>query len=331
MPALSWVQHFQDSFKKIDDLLSYLELSRMDIPFIDDSNEFLFKVPRSFAERMEKNNPNDPLLLQVLPVLAERIEKPGFVFDPLQEKEANPLPGLLHKYDNRVLVTLSGACAIHCRYCFRRHFSYKDNNPGMKGWERIFDYLSHHSEVKEVILSGGDPLSVDDDLLNTFIQGLDRVSSVNYLRIHTRLPIVIPSRITPSLIEILSKSRFHVTLVLHSNHGNEWNALELKLAMESLRKAGIILFNQAVLLKNINHSLESQMNLSYQLFNHGVIPYYLHLLDKVSGVGHFDLSHEEAIDLMRKMISHLPGYLVPKLVREVAGMKSKVPVDLGLL
>lgn len=244
---MSWQKQWQESFKNVDSLLSHLQLSTHDLPVLKEKLDFPILVPRAFAERMQKTNPRDPLLLQVLPLAEELKTFPGYSVDPLAENDANPLPGLLHKYKGRVLLTLSGACAVNCRYCFRRHFPYKENNPGTKGWELIFDYLNQHPEVSEVILSGGDPLSISDVLLEAFIRRLETIPTIKYLRFHTRLPIVIPDRITSELITLLNTSRFRVTMVLHSNHANEWNDT-LKLPMQKLKDAGITLLNQAVLL-----------------------------------------------------------------------------------
>ncbi len=329
MVSSNWQQQWQESFKQVDNLLNYLDLSREAVTVLDQNSDFPLRVPRAFADRMEKGNPDDPLLKQILPLSQELDAVAGFTTDPLAEEKANPLPGLLHKYHGRVLLTLSGACAVHCRYCFRRHFPYKENNPGTKGWEPIFEYLSSHSEVTEVILSGGDPLSVDDSMLEIFIQRLEAVFSVKYLRIHTRLPVVIPARITEKLLKILSATRFRVTMVLHSNHANEWDA-SLELPMKQLKTSGVNLLNQAVLLRGINNTVQSQLDLSYRLFDYGVLPYYLHLLDKVSGAAHFDVNKVDAISLMHGMIDVLPGYLVPKLVYEAPHRGSKIPVDLGL-
>lgn len=329
MSTSSWTQQWQESFQKIEDLLEFLDLPQDALEVTDSYSDFPFRVPRSFAERMEKGNMHDPLLRQVLPLIQERLATSGFTTDPLAEKTANPLPGVLHKYKNRVLLTLSGACAVHCRYCFRRHFPYKSNNPGTKGWEPIFDYLVRHSEVNELILSGGDPLSIHDALLETFIRRLESIDSIKYLRFHTRLPIVIPDRITPEFLAIIQTTRFRTVMVLHSNHANEWNK-SLQLPMQQLRMAGVTLLNQAVLLRGVNDSLPSQIALNYRLFDYGVIPYYLHLVDKVAGVAHFDVSQEEAILLMRQLAEALPGYLVPKLVREIPHRTSKIPIDLGM-
>jgi len=322
----SWPKQWQSSFTNVDDLLKYVKLSRLDLPILTDFTEFPFKVPRPFVERMKKGDPNDPLLLQVLPITAELLENPGFSKNPLKEDAVNPVSGLLHKYASRVLLTLSGSCAINCRYCFRRHFPYDNNNPGTKGWDNIFDYLREHSEVNEVILSGGDPLSTNDAVLKRFIQHLESLESVQYLRFHTRLPIVIPDRVTEDLLLMLHDTRFRVSMVLHTNHANEWDE-SLRAPMRALHDANVTLLNQSVLLRGINNSVSALSNLSYRLYDFGVLPYYLHLLDKVSGASHFDVNADEAIILMRALIESLPGYLVPRLVREVPTYRSKVPVD----
>jgi len=329
MVFTSWQQQWQESFKKLDNLLAYVNLSPDDVPSLDQNSDFPLRVPRAFADRIEKGNPGDPLLKQILPLSQELDNVTGFMKDPLAENEANPLTGLLHKYKSRVLLTLSGACAVHCRYCFRRHFPYNENNPGTKGWESVFEYLKNHAEVKEVILSGGDPLAVDDSLLENFVKRLENISSVKYLRIHTRLPVVIPARVTEDLLNIFLTTRFKVTMVLHSNHANEWDG-SLLLPIKQLKEVGVTLLNQAVLLQGVNDDLSSQVDLSYRLFDFGILPYYLHLLDKVSGAAHFDVIKPIAIQLMREMIEVLPGYLVPKLVYEAPHRSSKIPVDLGL-
>lgn len=326
----SWQQQLKAAFKSSGELLDFLEISQESIDIVSDKN-FPLRVPMAFAQRMKKGNPNDPLLLQVLPLAQELIIEPGYSHDPLQEQnhETNPVPGLLHKYHGRVLLTLTSACAIHCRYCFRRHFPYEENNPGTKGWGKALGYIHNNSDIKEVILSGGDPLSISDNLLKQFISKLENISHVKYLRIHTRLPIMIPERVTSDLLLMLEQSKFKVIMVLHCNHPNEISS-EVSAALFKLKNTNITLLNQAVLLKNINSSVSTLLALSERLFDNGVSPYYLHLLDKVSGAGHFDVSKPKAIELMQKLIELLPGYLVPKLVYESPNYTSKVPVDLHI-
>ncbi|MDE3400159.1 MAG: EF-P beta-lysylation protein EpmB [Coxiella burnetii] len=291
------------------------------------ADNFALRVPRGFVERMEKGNPNDPLLLQILPQAHELIAYPGYSSDPLNEKQSNLIPGLLHKYHGRVLITLSGACAVHCRYCFRRHFPYEQNTPGRAGWSRIFDYLKANSSINEVILSGGDPLMIKDEALMGFVSNVQAILTIKRLRIHTRLPIVIPERITAELVNLLSRTRLQTTVVIHCNHPNEINQAVID-ALDSLRRSKVSLLNQSVLLKNVNDDSKTLIDLSERLFDAGVLPYYLHLLDHVTGAAHFEVSEQKAQWFLAEMIKHLPGYLVPKFVREIPGALSKTPLSI---
>ncbi len=300
----------------------------LDIPLEDflsrhpAEKSFALRVPREFIARMEKNNLNDPLLLQVLPQAIEMISAENYSKDPLQEKNSNPIPGLLHKYFGRVLLTMAGGCAINCRYCFRRHFNYADNLPGKSNWKNALNYIAENKTIEEVILSGGDPLLLQDKAIAEFVLELEKISHLTRLRIHTRLPIVIPSRVTPEWIAWMKHSRFNIAVVLHSNHPNEINQ-EVINALKYLKTAEVILLNQSVLLKNINNNPDTLIQLSKKLFQAGVLPYYLHLLDKVDGAAHFDVSEQEAHDLMSALKTKLPGFLVPKLAQEIAGMAHK--------
>ncbi|MFL7025621.1 EF-P beta-lysylation protein EpmB [Enterovibrio norvegicus] len=289
---------------------------------------FSQRVPQSFIARMEKGNPNDPLLRQVLPVVEEFDEAEGFTTDPLEEQD-NDVPGLLHKYKNRVLMIVKGGCAVNCRYCFRRHFPYQDNKGSKETWRETIAYLQDHPEVDEVILSGGDPLMAKDHELKWLVEAIEAVPHIRKLRIHTRLPVVIPSRITTALTQLLKETRLKVILVTHINHANEIND-ELRHSMAILRQANVTLLNQGVLLKGVNDSVDSLKNLSNTLFDCGILPYYLHVLDKVKGAAHFLVSDDEARSLMAGLIKEVSGYLVPKLTREVGGKASKTPLDLHL-
>ncbi|MEZ8131908.1 EF-P beta-lysylation protein EpmB [Enterovibrio norvegicus] len=289
---------------------------------------FSQRVPQSFIARMEKGNPNDPLLRQVLPMVEEFDEPEGFTTDPLEEQD-NDVPGLLHKYKNRVLMIVKGGCAINCRYCFRRHFPYQDNKGSKDTWRETIAYLRDHPEVDEVIFSGGDPLMAKDHELKWLVEAIEAVPHIRKLRIHTRLPVVIPSRITPALAQLLKETRLKVILVTHINHANEIND-ELRHSMAILRQANVTLLNQGVLLKGVNDSVDSLKNLSNTLFDSGILPYYLHVLDKVKGAAHFLVSDDEARSLMAGLIKEVSGYLVPKLTREVGGKASKTPLDLHL-
>ncbi|MDF2154745.1 EF-P beta-lysylation protein EpmB [Vibrio sp. CAU 1672] len=289
---------------------------------------FAQRVPQSFVERMEKGNPNDPLLRQVLPLSEEFEVHPGFSQDPLEEQD-NPIPGLLHKYRNRALMIVKGGCAVNCRYCFRRHFPYQDNKGGKQTWMASLDYLQTRPELNEVIFSGGDPLMAKDDELQWLITHLEAIPHLKRLRIHSRLPVVIPARITDALCEMLQQTRLQVVLVSHINHANEINH-ELTSQLNRLKQAGVTLLNQAVLLKGVNDSEDAQVALSEALFDAGILPYYLHVLDKVQGAAHFLVSDDEARAIMRGLIRRVSGFLVPRLAREIGGRPSKTPLDLHL-
>ena len=286
---------------------------------------FKLRVPRSFVKRMEKGNPRDPLLLQILPVKEEEIDHPDFSPHALKENSFNPIPGLLHKYHGRVLVMPAVSCAVNCRYCLRREFAYDENNMGRAGWDKIIEYLNQHPEVSEIILSGGDPLVAKDDLLKSFIDKILTISHIKTLRIHTRIPIVMPERITKDFINIMKAVPLRKIMVVHANHPNELD-LSIKKTMAKLKRADFTLLNQSALLKNINDNSETLIQLSEKLFDCGILPYYLNVLDKVRGTSHFDVPDETAKELVKKMREKLPGYLVPKLVREVPGEKNKVPL-----
>jgi EF-P beta-lysylation protein EpmB len=319
----SWQEALKNAITDPQELWHELNLDPADLPAAYQANQlFGLRVPREFVARMEKGNPLDPLLLQVLPAAHELIASPGFSADPLNEKAFNPLPGLLHKYQSRVLLTLAGSCAINCRYCFRREFPYAENTPGQQGWQQALDYIAADVRINEVIFSGGEPLIVKDQLLAQLIAQIADIPHVTRIRIHTRLPIVIPSRINDELLAALTQSRLQIIVVIHCNHANEINADVIN-ALAQLRNANIVLLNQSVLLKNINDQATTLINLSERLFSAGVLPYYLHLADRVNGTSHFEVDETTAQNLIAKISQHLPGYLVPKLVREIAGEAAK--------
>jgi EF-P beta-lysylation protein EpmB len=283
---------------------------------------FPLRATHSYLSRMQKGNIKDPLLLQILPLGIEQQDK-DFSPDPLDEKNANPVPGLLHKYKNRALLIVTGTCAVNCRFCFRRHFAYSENNPGKNGWEKALVYIEEHPEINEVIYSGGDPLMLNDDYLAYLSEKVANIPHIKYLRIHSRLPIVQPNRINDQFISWFKKINLQKTIVVHCNHVNEVNA-EVIEHINVLKKHSINLFNQAVILKGINDSVEMQIALCEKLFSIGVQPYYLHLLDKVQGAAHFEVPFEKVLEIVRGMRENLPGYLMPKLVEEVPRAGSKV-------
>lgn len=287
------------------------------------SKLFQLKVPHSFIARMKKGDINDPLLRQILPLNQEVNLTDGYYTDPLHEESANKVPGLLHKYQGRVLLTLAGYCAVNCRFCFRRHFPYEDNNPGQAGWEEALSYIAKDESIQEVILSGGDPLVVNDATFKQLTLKLADIPHVKLLRIHSRIPIVLPQRITQDLIEWMTATRLKTILVVHCNHPQEINE-EVHKALQLLRQKGITLLNQSVLLKSINDNPETLIKLSYALFECGILPYYLHILDKVQGTAHFDLPLEKAQEIHQAISYQLPGYLVPRLVSEKPGHPAKI-------
>ncbi|MGB0495386.1 MAG: EF-P beta-lysylation protein EpmB [Kangiellaceae bacterium] len=321
----SWKKHLKTAITSIDELLKYVDIDRRKIEhLVLNESDFKLRVPRSYADKMEKGNIHDPLLKQILPNVLESDFKVGFVKDPLNE-QTSQVPGLLHKYHGRVLLMLASACAVNCRYCFRRHFPYSEHRFDIKAQSQVFEYLKKHTSITEVILSGGDPLMMQDHSIAELVEELEKIPHLQRLRIHTRLPVVIASRMTLELAQILAHSRFSTSLVLHINHANEIDA-ELHDQVKIFRTLGITLLNQSVLLKGVNDSTQVLGELSEKLFATGILPYYLHLLDPVEGTSHFDVTQSTATHLIKELTELLPGYLVPKLVKELAGGKSKTPV-----
>ena len=319
----NWQQQLQTAFTSIDDLCRYLKLSPHDLPVsLEAAQSFPIKVPLSFAAAMEKGNPHDPLLRQVMPVQHEMMDYPGYSADPVGDLQAAPIAGVLHKYRGRALFITTGSCAINCRYCFRRNFPYAELQLSKQKENAAIQYIRNDAGLSEVILSGGDPLLLTDARLEQLIQQLGTIPHLKRIRIHSRLPIVLPARITDTFIETLSLSPLKMVLVVHCNHASEIND-RVMASLKLLKNAGVVLFNQAVLLKGVNDDASVLCNLSEKLFAQNVIPYYLHLLDKATGTGHFEVSEQEALTLIKQVQASLPGYLVPKLVRESAGALSK--------
>ena len=323
----NWQTQLSDLITDPQELLETLELSQEQLLSgaklaVD---QFRLRVPRAFVGKMQKGDALDPLLLQVLPHHLELEEHAGYITDPLGEEQANQQPGVLHKYQSRFLLTLTGACAVHCRYCFRRHFPYQENLPKSEDWLNIQQYILSQPDINEVILSGGDPLTLSNRKLKLWIDRLETLPQIKFLRIHSRVPIVIPNRVDEELISILKNSRLRIILVVHSNHASELDDFTCS-KLSELVKEQITVLNQAVLLKGVNDTADVLVNLSYRLFDAGVMPYYLHVLDKVKGAHHFDRSPEYIDQLYAEVLARLPGYLVPKLVREIAGEKNKTPL-----
>lgn len=321
-----WQEQLADLVTDPQELLALLELDAASLDLEPAALQgFPLRVPRPYLARMRKGDPRDPLLLQVLPVGAELLDVAGYGPDPLQEAAANSVPGLLHKYQGRVLLITTQSCAIHCRYCFRRHFPYADNRPGRAQWQAALEYIAADITINEVILSGGDPLATSNTYLEWLVQELAHIPHLTRLRIHTRLPLMLPDRIDRPLLELLTGWRGQAVLVLHANHAQEFDAT-VDASLARLRAAGVHLLNQSVLLRGINDSVAALAALSERLFAGGVLPYYLHQLDKVAGAAHFAVPDATALQLITGLRTCLPGYLVPRLVRETAGDSAKMPL-----
>ncbi len=307
-------------------LLRELELDLAQLPAVRvAAARFPMRVPRGFAARMVKGDPNDPLLRQVLPLAVEMEPTPGFVVDPVGDRAARAAPGVLHKYHGRALLIATGACAVHCRYCFRREFPYAECLAGADEWRPALAYLAADPSLCEVILSGGDPLSLSDRRLGALLAELDRIPHLARLRIHSRQPIVLPERVDDGLLDVLAQTRLRLVLVVHANHPREIDDT-VRVALTRLSAAGVTLLNQSVLLRGVNDSAAVLAELSETLFAARVMPYYLHLLDPVRGAAHFDVKKTEASAIMKTLRQRLPGYLTPRLVREQPGQPAKTPV-----
>lgn len=282
-------------------------------------------VPRNYLARMEFGNPHDPLLLQVLPSLNETESPEEFTEDAVGDLESRLAPGLLRKYQGRGLLIATGTCAVHCRYCFRRHYPYGEEPKSLAQWEPAFEAIRQDCSLKEILLSGGDPLILSDDRLREFVERLEAIPHLKRIRVHSRLPIVLPSRVTAGLIDVLTGSRLTPFLVVHANHLHEL-AGDCGEALRKLVQSGITVLNQAVLLRGINDDVETQVDLSEGLIDLGVVPYYLHQLDRVAGTAHFEVERERGLEIVAEMRGRLPGYGVPQFVEEIPGEKSKLPV-----
>jgi L-lysine 2,3-aminomutase len=320
----AWQAALRDAISDPLELLRELELDPQVMGSLT-GHSFPLRVPRGFVARMRKGDPDDPLLRQVLPLRQELAEVPGFSEDAVGDLAMTRAGGILHKYQGRALLIATGACAVHCRYCFRRHFPYDDLNASRNSWRDALDTLAADASIEEVILSGGDPLSLSDRRLSELAQALDAIPHLKRLRIHTRLPVVLPERVDAPLMAWLARGRLQRVVVVHVNHAQEIND-SVNSAFRVLSDSGITLLNQSVLLRNINDDAQILAALSERLFECRVMPYYLHQLDRVQGTAHFEVSESDAVGIMRKLAAQLPGYLVPRLVREQAGEPNKLPI-----
>jgi EF-P beta-lysylation protein EpmB len=318
-----WQRQLSGLITSVDELWALLELPADGLEAAREAaTQFPLKVPRGFVAKMERGNPSDPLLRQVLAHGDELREVAGYVTDPLDEAAANPLAGVLHKYESRVLVVAGSACAVHCRYCFRRHFPYEDNGFPQSRLEQLADYLDAHPEVNEVIFSGGDPLVASNQRIRQWLARLGQVPGLRRIRFHSRTPVVIPERLDEGLLEAFSASGLPVILVLHANHPREIDQRLID-ALAPFRTAGITLLNQSVLLAGVNDDARVLADLSEALFAAGVLPYYLHVPDRVAGAAHFDRGDTVATAIYRELTTLLPGFLLPRLAREIPGEPAK--------
>ncbi len=322
----SWQEELADIVTDPAELISMLKL---DDKYLNEAKQaclaFPLRATRSYIKRIKPGDINDPLLKQILPLGTELDDIPGYTLDPLMEADFTPTPGLIHKYKGRVLLVAANQCAINCRYCFRRHFDYQSHNLSQEQWGNSLRYIENNLDIEEVILSGGDPLSASDKKIEWLVDRLASFSHITRLRIHTRLPIVAPSRVTDKLMAILTKTRLQSVIVVHINHPQEIDN-EVTATLQKINASAITLLNQSVLLKGVNDNENTLTELSKTLFRQGVLPYYLHLLDKVVGTAHFDVEEAHASSLYKALLANLPGYLVPKLVKEAPNAPSKVPV-----
>ena len=326
--AGDWQAQLRAAVSSGQELLSLLGLDPASTGFSESaSQDFALKVPHSFVARMRREDPRDPLLMQVLSHGDELLPTPGYGSDPVGETgEANTHPGIIQKYHGRALLILAGGCAINCRYCFRRHFPYADNRNSRQQWNDALEHIAADPSITEVILSGGDPLLVSDQQLAELVAQLAQIEHLKRLRVHSRMPIVLPARVTEGLAKALTSSHLQAVMVVHSNHANEVND-EVAAALRSLLDHNIPVLNQAVLLAGVNDNRRALVELSEVLFAAGALPYYLHLLDKVAGAAHFDVDEARGVELVTQLERELPGYLVPRLVRETAGAPAKVRVN----
>lgn len=323
----SWQDAMKDAVRDADELCRLLNLpEEFSLAAKEASRQFRLFAPRGFVARMRPGDQADPLLRQVLPVADEMTDVPGFTIDPVHDRAAERLPGLLQKYPGRVLLIASGTCAVHCRYCFRRHFPYEETPRSLADWQPALDEIAADESVHEVILSGGDPLTLVDASLSELIDALANVPHLRQLRIHTRFPIVIPERVTTELIGMLSSCRLAPIMVLHVNHANELDE-QVAAALGKLSDAGMVLLNQAVLLAGVNDSVEAQADLCERLVNLRVLPYYLHQLDRVAGAAHFEVPVATGRRIIRQLRERLPGYAVPRYAAEIPGADSKTILE----
>jgi len=327
MQPRRWQQAWREAVRDPRELLALLGLQDLALGVSSEAAaQFPLRVPRGFVARMRHGDPHDPLLRQVLPLDAEMRPVPGFTLDAVGDGAAKAGPGVIHKYAGRALLVATGSCAVHCRYCFRRHFPYAEETAAAGGWREAIVAIAADPSIEEVLLSGGDPLSLATAKLAELTDALRELPHVRRLRLHTRLPIVLPERVDAELTGWLASLPWPVAIVVHANHANEFDA-SVDAAMRDLRATGATLLNQAVLLRGVNDDVDALAALAERSFDAGVLPYYLHQLDRVAGAAHFEVDDGTALALHAALVARQSGYLVPRLVREVAGDASKRAIN----
>ena len=318
-----WQKDLKNVIKTNKELTNFANIEQKFTDTLQENPKFKLKAPQSFLTNVNIKNISDPLLLQVLPLKEELIEDEGYSDNPLQEDKFSKIPGLIHKYKSRVLLIITGACAIHCRYCFRREFPYNQNILSKANIYKALDYIKKDENINEVIFSGGDPLIANDEYLQEIAESIQKIQHIKSLRFHTRIPVVLPSRITDKFIKWVTNLKLNIVIVIHCNHPNELNNEAIK-ALKKISDNHITLLNQSVLLKNVNDNANTLKELSEKLFYEAkVMPYYIHMLDKVKGSKHFEVSVEKAKNIYKELQSMLPGYLVPKLAQEIPNKPNK--------
>jgi EF-P beta-lysylation protein EpmB len=323
---LRWQELMKSAIRDPRELCRQLELEDFEEAAIRAADGFPLFAPLGYVAKIEPRNSADPLLRQVLPIREEFDDEAGFLDDPVGDLAATSQPGLIHKYHGRVLLITTGACAIHCRYCFRRHFPYSEAPRSMESWQPALQQITDDRSIEEVILSGGDPLTLVDSQLQELVDALSEIPHLTRLRIHTRLPIAIPERVTGELLELLQDTRLTPIVIVHANHPRELCGFVVE-ALAKLVDAGVPTLNQTVLLRGVNDEIETLVDLSNRLINSRVMPYYLHQLDRVAGASHFEVPIDRGRELIRAMRARLPGYAVPRYVQEVAGQANKMRLD----
>jgi len=322
-PSEGWKASMRAAFRHLQPLAEFLRLPPGAWQTGQTAaDEFPLFVPREFAAKMQPGDPHDPLLRQVLPVEQETSTAKGFTTNPVGDDEATLTPGLLQKYHGRALMVTTGACAVHCRYCFRRHFPYAEGPKGIEAWRGALSAIAHDRSLHEILLSGGDPLTLTDPILRQLAERIAEARHVRRLRVHTRLPVMIPGRVDDSLLAWLTGTRLKPFVVIHANHPHELGD-DVAAALARLVEAKVPLLNQSVLLSGVNDDAETLIELSEKLLDLQVMPYYLHQLDRVQGAAHFEVPREQGVRILETMRSRLPGYAVPRYVEEIAGDRSK--------